>query len=510
MIVLGPHESNEENALGLDQWGEIRNTGAGQPWPEANQSMSIEKHEFRHVVTIKGAGAQSKRRPQNREDEVTRKSRRRSSRKHQAALLYPPDISRACIEDADLPLVITSNAAHMEILERLSTYKSQGLKPYFLPVQVIKPSRANLGHEFGTLESKRRKIFLLGPDLGAIARQFSRAGAKLYDLNAAAAGGFETLDHCLATEGMSGALKYFDRAEQYFKRHVPEGFLLLSDGLYSLAQSLEPESQEEALLICKPVYVKAYTRDHENQNWGKLIEFLDNDGYRHRCLIPMSALVGHGRECWTQFLSRGLQIARNPRVRELLIAYISDADPEERVRCTNRLGWHDGTFVLLNESIQPEKSEPVLYQTARKTKRSLAPSGSLKDWINEIGRYCPGNPRLLFAVSCAFAPPLLQPTHEPGGGFHFHGGSSTGKTTALLIAASVWDGPGDVQNWRMTANSFDAVAANHNDGLLCMDELGQGDPREGGPIVYALANGSPKQRMTQNMPQWNLFISFLR
>jgi putative DNA primase/helicase len=107
-----------------------------------------------------------------------------------------------------------------------------------------------------------------------------------------------------------------------------------------------------------------------------------------------------------------LRITPGRKARELVIAYILDADTEERVRCSNRLGWHDCTFVLPDESIHPQDSEPVLYQSATKTKNVDVPSGSLEDWRNAIARYCPGNPRLLFAVSCAFAPPLLRLTKE--------------------------------------------------------------------------------------------------
>jgi uncharacterized protein (DUF927 family) len=84
---------------------------------------------------------------------------------------------------------------------------------------------------------------------------------------------------------------------------------------------------------------------------------------------------------------------------------------------------------------------------------------------------------------------------EDGGGFHFRGGSSGGKTTALRMAASVWGDPAVyVRTWRATANGLEAVAALHNDGLLLLDELGQIDPREAGGAAYLLANGHGKAR----------------
>ena len=302
------------------------------------------------------------------------------------------------------------------------------------------------------------------------------------------------------------------RTEQHLARNVPEGFRLSSSGVFLTAQlqSAKPQEankQEEDVWICSPLFVNAHTRNHQNEDWAKLLEFLDTDGNRHRCFMPMSALAGHGAECCAQLLSQGLQIAPGRKAREAVIAYISSADPDERVRCTNELGWHDDAYVLPEESIQPVGSEPVFYQTTIKTKPSLSVSGSLEDWQEAIGCLCPDNSRLVFAVSCAFAPPLLRLVNEPGGGFNLYGASSTGKTTALLVAASVRGGEGTVKTWRMTANGLDTVAQNHNDGLLCLDELGQANGKEVGEVVYALANGTPKRRQTQNIATtWTLLI----
>src|SRR5579863_10315685 len=185
---------------------------------------------------------------------------------------------------------------------------------------------------------------------------------------------------------------------------VGQRFQLREDGVYRIEPSQGSKPQQE-IRICSPIYVKAYTRDHQNQNWGKLIEFLDKDGTEHCYSIPMSALAGRARECWAQLLSQGLQIVRSPKARDLVIAYILEADPQERVRCSSRLGWHGRTFVLPEESVQPENSEPILYQPATKKKHLSAPSGSVEDWRDSIGRHSSGNSRLEFAIACAFAAP---------------------------------------------------------------------------------------------------------
>jgi putative DNA primase/helicase len=99
--------------------------------------------------------------------------------------------------------------------------------------------------------------------------------------------------------------------------------------------------------------------------------------------------------------------------------------------------------------------------------------------------------------SAAFAPPLLDLTSEPSGGLHLHGGSQTGKTTALCCGASVWgraDTSGQIRTWRATGNGMEGVAAETCDALLPLDEIGMVDAREAGEIVYSLANESGKAR----------------
>jgi uncharacterized protein (DUF927 family) len=491
-----PRDSNESNSYGM----------------VINRPKHVTLREMGIVSRIGSRGDRV-----HGKEGTTRNDRRRFKRTGGGYIHLAPATSSQFLEDASLPLAMTDDPETMQILEALSTHQAKNGRPAFLPGHAAAPSKANTDYKFDTLNLKNRTIFLVFSNCGAdraqsknqrdIERELRQRGARLYDLNVVALGGGETLDHSLATKGVDAALELFARAEHYHTRNVPEGYRLSSSGVYRIAQphGALPEGEDE--WICSSLLVKAHTRNHQNEEWGKLLEFPDQDATLHRSVLRMSALAGRGGECCAQLLSQGLRIAPGRKAHESLITYILGADPEERVRCTNQVGWHGDTYVLPEESIRPEGSEPVFYQTTINTRPPSAVRGRLEDWINAIGRLCPGNSRLVFAVSCAFAPPLLRLTNEPGGGFNFCGASSTGKTTALLVAASVWGGEGHVQNWRMTANSLDAVAQNHNDSLLCLDELGQADGREVGEIVYAVANGSPKQRKTRSISRgWTLLV----
>ena len=87
----------------------------------------------------------------------------------------------------------------------------------------------------------------------------------------------------------------------------------------------------------------------------------------------------------------------------------------------------------------------------------------------------------MLAISAALAGPLLHMARGEGGGFHFFGQSSKGKTTIFQAAASVWGRgatPGYLRAWRATANGLEGGAALATDTALILDEMGVLDPRE--------------------------------
>ena len=53
-----------------------------------------------------------------------------------------------------------------------------------------------------------------------------------------------------------------------------------------------------------------------------------------------------------------------------------------------------------------------------------------------------------------------------------------------------------MRTWKATANGLEGAACLFNDGLLVLDEMGDGDGREVERTIYALGNGKGKQRAT--------------
>ncbi len=273
-------------------------------------------------------------------------------------------------------------------------------------------------------------------------------------------------------------------------------FSVTDDGVFYAGVDKDGEPTK-AEWLCSRLDVLALTRDHDGGGWGYHLRFADPLGHIKTWAMPARMLSGDGAEYRAYLMGQGLRIGTSPRARNLLTQYIQTRQPEDFTTCTDRIGWHGLAFVLPRETIGDE-AERIVFQSDQAMENTFTVKGTADLWRERVGSLCAGNSRLVFAVACAFAGPLLRPAGVESGGFHFRGGSSSGKTTALKVAASVNGGPNYLQRWRTTDNALEAIAAQHCDSLLVLDELAQVDPKTAGECAYMLANESSKARATRN------------
>jgi putative DNA primase/helicase len=79
------------------------------------------------------------------------------------------------------------------------------------------------------------------------------------------------------------------------------------------------------------------------------------------------------------------------------------------------------------------------------------------------------------------------------------GNSSSGKTTCLKVAASVFGNPSYVLSWNTTDNRLESTAFKRNEALLILDELSEMSPaHKAGELAYKLANGSGRARLDKD------------
>lgn len=272
--------------------------------------------------------------------------------------------------------------------------------------------------------------------------------------------------------------------------YIPSGYKIEGGTLYRIEHDKEYDTP-----ISDPLYIEAMARDDNGENWGRLLVWYDGDGVRHEWAMPSSFLAGDGIELRKRLLSEGLNIRSGRKAQNALQDYILSANPPARALSVTMPGWHNDHYVMQDNTVYGSSADRILLQTSGATPK-LNESGDLESWQANVAKYARGNSRLLFAIATAFAATLLQPANEGSGGFHYSGGSSSGKTTSLRVSASVWGM--ELRSWRTTDNAAESWARFANDGFLPIDELGQVDGRAADQMAYMLGNGQTKGRSNRN------------
>ncbi len=206
------------------------------------------------------------------------------------------------------------------------------------------------------------------------------------------------------------------------------------------------------------------------------------------------------------------------QVRSELLKKLQKRKPADRsFKVVTRLGWNGGAYVFPDKivgkpttSLEPNFSDldPAMLQKYRER-------GTLKDWQDKIAALCVGNSRLMFSVSLAFTGPILRFVQGPkSGGYQFYGPAETSKTTAAMMAGSVWgchrsEGrreKGFLESWNTTAVRAELTALAHNDTFLTLDETknaGVDDKHRAqvvSEVTFKLAEHVEKERFTNQQP----------
>jgi len=277
-------------------------------------------------------------------------------------------------------------------------------------------------------------------------------------------------------------------------------FELYHDGLFFVKYNDDDPANitfKFKAFICSPIEVIAKTRDTSSGTWGRLLQWRDDDNVPHTWSMPLSLLQGDAREYRKELASQGLSITTNGKQRSYLDTYIQDYPIHKRALCVDKLGWHDGQYILPDGAIGGDGKQLIVYQAAHAINSTIAQQGTLVQWRDELCKPLAEQSRFVFSIACAFAGQLLEPLGSDSGGFHLLGSSSMGKSLSLKVAAGVWGKPDSyTKTWRSTDNALEGTASEHNDSFLPLDEISEGNPTILGNIIYMLGNGTGKGRST--------------
>ncbi|USQ14918.1 DUF927 domain-containing protein [Legionella lytica] len=149
-------------------------------------------------------------------------------------------------------------------------------------------------------------------------------------------------------------------------------FKLTAKGIYFIGNDKEGKSLPPRW-ICSPLHVVAKTRDAKSGEWGRLLEWQDDDKVTHQWAMPLALLQGDSIDVRRELARLGLSISPSKSARDLLASYLQIVAVENRARCVDRLGWHQDVYVTASMSIG-QSSEKVVFQN---TNRQMNHAGTI-------------------------------------------------------------------------------------------------------------------------------------
>jgi hypothetical protein len=250
-----------------------------------------------------------------------------------------------------------------------------------------------------------------------------------------------------------------------------------------------------------------YQRKTEGQHWRHHFLITERNGSQSTFELPREKLAGTGAAAIRSLMKAGVHIIGRDVAQKALAWFLGFKPKREIVRMP-KVGWANvgshWIFVRPDEAFMPPgMPQDVTYVLdAATTRHGLHVMGTAAEWATDVAVPLRGNSNVALAFATFFAAPLLQFASEPGGGNHFYGPSTIGKTTASAAGQSIYGWPLETADnafgvtWAGSEAGFDALALARTDLGLPFDEITLADRRSAQQIVYKIAGGTKGPRAT--------------
>jgi hypothetical protein len=197
-------------------------------------------------------------------------------------------------------------------------------------------------------------------------------------------------------------------------------------------------------------------RKTERQSWRRRLLIVERDGTSSRFELPWEELAGNGAPAIRSLMRAYVHIVAGTRAQKGLVRFLKFRPKQEIVRMP-RVGWaqveshgsrggsHYWIFSRPEEVLTPPDM-PAQRKTSYEldttvTQHGLHVAGTTAEWSAEIAEPLRDNSNIALSLGTFFAAPLLRHASEPGGGNHFCGRSTIGKTMASAVGQSIYGWP---------------------------------------------------------------------
>jgi hypothetical protein len=260
----------------------------------------------------------------------------------------------------------------------------------------------------------------------------------------------------------------------------------------------------ERKLIAAPIRVEAIGTRVVDDTKVAQISFVNFDGERLSETFDLSKVLPANRNCVIERLAdRGYRWPIDKGANEAILNALIANIPERRFKLVGAPGWYGGVYVTPDREYGSNEPKKRSYLIDKETGANVAAlqvgAGSLKAWKKTVAKITRKSSRLRLCVAAAFAAPVLRPLGMDSFGLNLYSETSTGKTSCLIVAASVSGLISDrgLPGWADSSPAIEQLMVGHRDGLLPLDETADGEDKiplatKARLLAFAISRNRPR------------------
>ena len=267
-------------------------------------------------------------------------------------------------------------------------------------------------------------------------------------------------------------------------------------GIYRLKQQGDMVKKDYA---CKmPIMPAAVLRNIETDTEKVQLAFRRTKSQWSKCVFPRSTISNKNKII--ELADRGIFVTSDTAA--ALVTYLgaclaNNAEIIPIIQSVERLGWVDGVFVPYDEALTLDNDGQ-----GAELARAVHSKGTLEEWAAYVAPLRKQSLYLQIVLAAAFASVLISKVKALPFVLHLWGGTGTGKTVALKVAASVWGNPEKYMlTLNGTTNALMGTSALLHDLPLLADELQtikiDTNFQNYDKLIMQLTEGKDRARLTQ-------------
>ena len=285
----------------------------------------------------------------------------------------------------------------------------------------------------------------------------------------------------------------------------------------------DKEGEDVWLPVATPFGVPARLRYiHEAEAYGLRVVVQAMDGHPRALDLERGALARMGAsELRAKLFASGLRAEDDGE--HVVVKALKAADPASEITVVSRPGWHllagleHPVFVAPTGEIVGATKGSAIELSAGVRLDGRATAGTLQGWQQAVAAAIgtANCPHFILGLLSGFVGPIQGLAGFDSCGINLSGLSSSGKTLSQQLAVSVWSstglGSGLLQSLRTTENAVESIAQSASGTVLALDEVAHIDGRTLGRMVYSIAGGQGKARLSSEAVlrqrySWTTFI----